>query len=161
MITDFQESMEALDIFTLERHDGEYKSWPQASELLLFGNATSKRIPGYCLEAQYQCGCHYLFITSWNCPFEECYEVILTNENFDLVDQKGLGAMYMYTWLEQHEIMSENQLLLHFDNEFKVRVTINGGVILEQQLADYSYCQYPYYATTPQISKATKWWKFW
>jgi hypothetical protein len=155
------ELMQAINIFTLKHHDGEYKSWPLASELLLAGNATSKRISGYCLEAQYRCGSHYLFITSWDCPFEESYEIILTNENLDLVDQKNIGTMYKSTWLKQHEVVTENQLLLHFDDGFRVRVTVNGGMILEQQLADSSYCPHPNYAATLKISKATKWWKFW
>jgi hypothetical protein len=156
--------MDAINIFDLKRHDGEHKSWPLVSELLLSGNATNKTISGYCLEAQYRCGSHYLFITSWDCPFEEFYEIILTTESLDVVAQDRIGAMYTETWLEHHEVVAENQLILHFDNDFKVRVTIETGLILEQKLPDSPYFPYPGSIdlnATLKTSKVNRWWKFW
>jgi hypothetical protein len=154
--------MEATSTFTLKRHHGEYESWPRESELLLYGNATGKSIPGYVLEAQYRCGSHYLFVTSWECLFEDSLEVVLTDECFDLVDRKAVGAMYTTTWLERHEVIAEYQLLLHCDNELKIRVTANGGVTLEQKLAgDSSYRPYPTDVAATRKPGATTWRKLW
>jgi hypothetical protein len=157
--------MEAINTFDLKRHDDKYKSWPLVSELLLSGNATNKTISGYCLEAQYRCGKdYYLFITSWDCPFEECYEIILTTESLDVVAQDKIGAIYTQTWLEHHEVVAENQLLLHFYNNFKVRVTIETGLILEQKLPNSPYFPYPGSLdlnATPKTSKVSRLWKFW
>ncbi len=154
--------MEATSTFTLKRHHGEYESWPRESELLLCGSATGKSIPGYVLEAQYRCGRHYLFVTSWECLFEDSLEVVLTNESLDLMDRKAVGAMYTTTWLERHEVVGEDQLLLHCDNEFKIKVTANGGVTLEQKLAtDSLYRPYPTEVAAPRKPEAATWWKLW
>jgi hypothetical protein len=156
--------MKAINIFTVKPHEGEYESHPLVIELLLRGNATSKTIPGYSLELQYRYGSQYLFMTSRDGTFDESYHIVLTNENLDLVDRKNIGDMYMATWLEGHEVVAENQLLLHFDSDFKVRATINGGLILEEKLKDSSYCSYSSsldYTAKPKTAKTTNWWKFW
>jgi hypothetical protein len=135
--------MKPLDVFAFRAHAGPQESWGLESELLLNGKATRKIIPGFILEAQYRCASSYLFVTSWDCG-EDSLDVILTNEDLQVLDRKSIGAMYDSTWLESHEVLAENQVLLHCDNEFLIRVTIDNGLFLHQMYRELEeFIPYP------------------
>lgn len=110
---------------SLRQHEEPRASWGLKSELLLCGQPTGKRIPGYVLEAWYQCAGSYLFVTSWDCG-DDSLSVTLTDVEFNTLDEKSIGAMYDTTLLESHEALSDTQVLLRCDNNFLVRVTVDG-----------------------------------
>ncbi|HSC79715.1 MAG TPA: hypothetical protein VLC08_05145 [Chitinolyticbacter sp.] len=57
--------------FALQSHPGPYDTWPLTSALLQDGEPTRVRLPGYVLLAQYETVAGLLFITDYDCPFEE------------------------------------------------------------------------------------------
>lgn len=63
--------MQSITQFSLEKHDGPYESWPRLTRLFANGVDTGKKVPGFIIEAQYQCRDGYLLITSQDCLFEE------------------------------------------------------------------------------------------
>ena len=157
--------MEATSTFSLVRHEGEYRSWPLETGLLSDGQACGMTIPGFVLEAQYRCGDQYLFITSWDCPFEESLTIVLTNAALKVIDKKSIGAMYASVWLERHEVVEPNQLLLHCDNGLQYKVTVAKRLQLER--IDPTA---PSFNSHPQLEESLKEnlkkpvgsrWKFW
>jgi hypothetical protein len=153
--------MKPLNTFSFRSHEGPRESWGLESELLLNGNATGKPIPGFVLEAQYRCAPSYLFITSWDCG-DDSLDVILTNEDLQVLDRKCIGAMYDSTWLESHEVLSENQVLLHCDNDFLIRVTVDDGLLLHQKYGDLKeFIPYPSAAPVKDKNGSKPWWRFW
>jgi hypothetical protein len=153
--------MKLLRTFSLRAHEGPQSSRGLESELLLNGDATGKRIPGYILEAQYCCQPGYLFITSWDCG-DDSLDVVLTNGDLHVLDRKSIGAMYDSTRLESHEVLSENEVLLHCDNNFSIRVTAGSdGLFLHQRYGELKEF-IPYPSTAPAKKTESKpWWKFW
>jgi hypothetical protein len=153
--------MEATSTFSLVRHEGEYESWPLETELLEGGQPTGMKIPGFVLEAQYRCGDQHLFVTSWDCPFEESLTVILTNAALQVKDKKSIGAMYTSVWLERHEVVEPNQLLLHCDNGFQYKVTVAKRLKLERkEAAVSSFSAYPQEEESAKKPVGSRW-KFW
>jgi hypothetical protein len=156
-------AMQPLTTFSLQKHAGPYESWPLVSGLLREGIGVGKNVPGYVLEAQYRCHVGYLFVTSWDCPFEEQLEVVLTDERFDILDSRSIGAMYDSTWLMSHEPLGDSQLLLHCDNDWDVRVTVTPTLQLDHRPAGSdSFAPYPVRsAFVRRVSMGKPWWKFW
>lgn len=153
--------MESLNTFSLKPHLGPRESWGLESELLSGGKSTGKSIPGYRLEAQYRSASGYLFVTSWDCG-EDSLSVILTDGDLCVLDRKSIGAMYDSTWLENHEILSGNQVLLHCDNDFLIRVTVDLGLSLHQKYGELpDFIPYPTEETTIERSKDKPWWRLW
>ncbi|VVE17229.1 hypothetical protein PPN31114_02966 [Pandoraea pneumonica] len=100
-------------------------SWDLRSELLFCGLPTGKWILGYVLDAWYPCAGSHLIVTSWDCG-DDSLSVTLTDGEFNTLDEKSIGAMYDTTLLESHEALSDTQVLLRCDNNFLIRVTIDG-----------------------------------
>jgi hypothetical protein len=141
--------MKPLKMFSFQLHSGPQESWGLESELLLNGKATGKTIPGFRLEAQYRYASSYLFVTSWDCG-ENSLDVILTNEDLKVLNRERIGAMYHSTLLESHEVLAENQVLLHCDNDFLIRVTVDNGLRLHQMHGELKeFIPYP----TPTSAK--------
>jgi hypothetical protein len=153
--------MKPLNIFSFRSPTGPQESWGLESELLLNGKATGKTIPGFILEAQYHYASGYLFVTSWDCG-EDCLDVILANEDLQVLDQKCIGAMYDSTYLESHEVLAENQVLLHCDNNFLIRVTVDNGLLLHQMYGELKeFMPYPNIAPAKDKNWNKPWWNFW
>lgn len=153
--------MQATSTFSLVRLEGEYASRPLETELLADGQSTGMKIPGFVLEAQYRCGDQYLFITSWDCPFEESLTIVLTNAALKVIDKKSIGAMYTSVWLERHEVLEPNQLILYCDNGFRYKVTVTKLLKLERQDAQASsFSSYPPEEKDSK-NRVGSIWKFW
>ena len=152
--------MNPLSTFSFRIYEGPQSSRELESELLLNGDATGKRIPGYILEAQYRCPLGYVFITSWDCG-DDSLDVILTDENLQVLDRKSIGAMYDSTLLESHEVLSENEVLLHCDNGFLIRVTVGDGLVLHQRYGGLKEFIPSPGATPAKKNESKPWWKFW
>lgn len=67
----------ALTRFALQSHSGPYETWPSSSVLLRDDEPAGVRLPGYALLAQYETVAGLLFITDYDCPFEEATAVTL------------------------------------------------------------------------------------
>ena len=112
--------MQAVTLFSLAKHAGEYKDWPLKTPLLLNSQSTSLAIPGFQLLHQFklQSG-DYLLITDWDCPFEEATEFLLISNDFKISARKTLGAPYAGFLLDTVEILNSNQLKVTiFENDY-------------------------------------------
>jgi hypothetical protein len=110
-------AMKEVDQFTLETHGGPYETRPLVSRLFESGQATPAQLPGYVIEGAYRCGEGHLFITSWDCPFEESNDFTLLNEDYKIVATAGLGSMYTSYLLEKHWAISDHAIRLRYDTD--------------------------------------------
>lgn len=116
--------MQPITIFTLATHEGPYEKWPLKTKLLVNGTDTGKYVPGFVVEAQYQCALGYVLITSYDCPYEESNEFLLLNDRYDVVAKSGLGVWYDTFLLEKHTPLSDTQLELDYGDGLKYRLAI-------------------------------------
>ncbi len=87
--------MREINAFSLERHSGEYQTWPLRSRLIQDGTPQALTLPGYCLLRQYATPDGYLFVTDYDCPFEEMTNFILVDKGIRRVlCERGIGRMY-------------------------------------------------------------------
>jgi hypothetical protein len=128
--------MEAIKSFALAKHNGPYESWPLETEVLKTGIPTKRKLPGYILEGQFQHRDFYVFVTSWDCMFEESLEIVLTDSDLNVLDRQSIGAMYSATWLESCEVVRDEALLLQCDGGLRVHITlVSGQLQLEKTFA--------------------------
>jgi hypothetical protein len=116
--------MEPIDIFSLEKHDGPYESWPLTSELRRRGEPTGARVPGYVIEAQYRCGDRYLLATSWDCPFEEMQTFVLLSSELKVLARRDYGAAYATVWMTGHVPIGPDTVVFHCNNGCDVLITV-------------------------------------
>ena len=122
--------MHTIDDFSLHPRHGPDGPTGQTSRLLCAGTDTGTELPGYVLDAQYQHDGGYLFVTSWDCLFEESLTVSVTDPALRIVAQADISVPYATVWLERHEATADGQLLLHCaDGDF--RVTVAPRLLLE------------------------------
>lgn len=133
-------TMEAIHLFGLVKHPGEYDSWPLETELLKEGVPTGRFVSGHVLEAQYKCGDHYLLVTSWDCPFEDSLDFILVSEDLRTRSKKHVGVAHASVWLEGHAPISANEALFNCGGDLDVLITVRPkrpwgvGSLLRKQL---------------------------
>jgi hypothetical protein len=88
--------LQEIDIFSLETHDGPYEKWPLKTRLFKHGTPTTLTLPGYILLHQYKTKAGYfLFVTDWDCPYEEMTHFILTDEHLRIRSSRQLGGPYV------------------------------------------------------------------
>ena len=116
--------MQPTDLFSLAKHSGPYDKWPLKTELYVHGSATGKYVPGYVIEAQYQCDDRYLLVTSWDCPFEEMQTFSLLSKDLSILSTRNYGAPYATVWIEKHQSIAENQAIFYCDTGYDVIITI-------------------------------------
>lgn len=116
--------MQSTDRFTLERHDGPYESWPLRSRLFADGVATGISLPGYQLHNQLETTDGYVFVTDYDCPFEEITNFVFVTKNFRLQSCRWLGRMYESALLERIEMVDERNFLAVIFNEHCYLLTI-------------------------------------
>ena len=93
--------MREITDFSLERHAGEYETWPGRSRLLRDGVPLSLTLPGYTLLRQYRTVDGYLFVTDYDCPYEEVVNFILTDKKLGrILGERSVGWMYASFWLD-------------------------------------------------------------
>lgn len=87
--------MRATTTFSLERHAGEYATWPPRSRLIHDGAVLPLTLPGYTLLRQYAAVDGYLFVTDYDCPFEEKTCFILVDKSLNrILSERGFGWIY-------------------------------------------------------------------
>lgn len=106
--------MKKIGSFTLEKHEGVYEHWPRRTRLFFDGVDTGTKIPGFIIEAQYECDHGYLLITSQDCPFEESNDFTLLSPSFHSIAHNDLGAPYDSYLLHAHWPITENSIRLHY-----------------------------------------------
>lgn len=93
--------MREISTFSLERHVGEYSTWPQRSRLIQKGTKLALTLPGYDLIRQYDTVNGYLFVTDYDCPFEEATCFILVDKKIRrILSERSFSGMYADYWLQ-------------------------------------------------------------
>lgn len=94
--------MQPLQRFALEKHSGPYEKWPMRTRVLVDAVPhPTLAIPGYELLRQYQTDLGFVFITEYDCPFEEAVSITLVARDLSRVISNGtIGAPYATFWLE-------------------------------------------------------------
>lgn len=111
--------MQPLTRFSLETHAGPYTQWPPSSRLGVDGQLTHSRVPGYVIEAQYQCRYGVLLLTSFDCPFEESSAFTLLDAALRPIARAKLATPYHSHLLHAHWPIDALTLGLHYaDSRF-------------------------------------------
>lgn len=97
-----------LTEFSLQPHDGPYESWPVQTPLLRHGKPTGASLAGYQLLQQYALTDGYLFVTDFDCPYEEAIVVTLMDTQLRVRDRRKFSSLYKsflfesLTWRDDH-----------------------------------------------------------
>ena len=83
--------MNIINKFSLQKHDGEYESWPLKSSLYYCGEELGVEISGYVIDKKFELADYFLLFISWGCPFEETCEVYVLNKLKKLLVVTALG----------------------------------------------------------------------
>ena len=118
------ESMTALTEFSLEKHPGPYESWPLNSRLLRNGEPTRLSLRGYQLLYQFHTQEGFLFVTDYDCPFEESTFITLCDSNLRQISRRFFGWPYTSFILHRVEWLDPRHLVAVFDEYCKYLVTI-------------------------------------
>ncbi len=119
--------MQAIEGFSLEQHSGPYEKWPLQSRLFHDGRDTGTSVPGYVIEAQYQCAQGYLLILSHDCPFEEANDFVLLSADYKRLARRMLGVPYGTYMIEAHRPVADDALMLRYFREEYFRLSIRRG----------------------------------
>lgn len=118
-------AMYRIDRFAIEQHAGPYDSWPLRSGLLLDGQKTLLRVPGYVLLHQFATPQGYVLITDCDCPFEEATSFILLSKTVRLLACRTLSAPYESFLLQRIEWLDAANLRAVFGHDEVWRVSLH------------------------------------
>jgi len=101
--------MTPVNRFKLQGHIGPYKSWPGHSRVFVDGTLhRSLAVPGYILLHQYETSLGYVFITNYDCLFEEAITVTLVSAGLDrVIGFETISTWYTTYLLEEVEWLDE------------------------------------------------------
>jgi hypothetical protein len=117
--------MQIINSFSLQKHTGEYKTWPLETQLLLNEIPTKTFLPGFQLLHQFQLSSgEFLLISDWDCPFEEATEVLLLNADLVPISRHTFSVPYGSFNLEQLQVIDDVNLKLTFYDGDCRQVTI-------------------------------------
>jgi hypothetical protein len=109
--------MEKISLFSLEKHDGPYHSWPSVTRLYADGVNTQQKLPGFQIEAQYRCNHGYLIITNYDCPHEETDAFILLSDAYKIIAETQFS--FYSPLIAHHWPVSDTAIRLHYyDHSF-------------------------------------------
>lgn len=109
--------MQAISLFSLERHAGAYDTWPVTTRLYRDGAATTTGLPGYVIEAQYACAQGFVLVLSQDCPFEESCHVILLDAALQVRATCALQRPYQSFLLHRHWPIADDAIALHYRDD--------------------------------------------
>ena len=121
--------MKTISLFSLTKQTSLYEAWQLKSELLKNGKCTGKFVPGFRIEAQYAYKDFYLIATSWDCDFEDSQEFLLLSKDLDVLSKKHVGEIYSTVWIENHEVVADDQVLFHCNGHLDVLITAKTGLL--------------------------------
>ena len=110
--------------FTLEKHDGPYESWGETSALLLDGERTRLRLHGHQLLHQIECPTGFLFVTDYDCPFEEATCFTLVSPVFKRLSYRCFGAPYASCLLQALVLLRDGSINVLLDGGGPRKLTI-------------------------------------
>jgi len=116
--------MTALTEFSLEKHSGPYESWPLRSRLLRNGQPTRISLTGHQLLYQFNTEDGFLFVTDYDCPFEESTHLTLCDSNLRCLSRRFFGAPYTSFMLRKAEWLDPRRIVVIFDEYCQHLVTI-------------------------------------
>jgi hypothetical protein len=122
-----QARMQAIEGFSLEQHSGPYEKWPLQSRLFHDCRDTGASVPGYVIEAQYQCAQGYLLILSHDCPYEEANDFVLLSTDYKPLARRALGVPYGSYLIESHHPVAADALMLRYFGDECLRLSIRRG----------------------------------
>jgi hypothetical protein len=116
--------MTPIDRYRIEKHEGDYTTWPEKSRLWVDDQLLPERVPGYVIEAQYDTALGPLLITSYDCMYEEAHSFLLIDPSGRVRAQADLGVPYGSFLLHAHWPVDESTLALHYhgDQFYTLRV---------------------------------------
>ncbi|MDR3629516.1 MAG: hypothetical protein P4L42_04200 [Desulfocapsaceae bacterium] len=117
--------MDPINTFSLERHAGEYHTWPPRSRLIHNGIILDLSLPGYDLIRQYDTIDGFLFVTDYDSPYGEATNFIFVDKRVERVlSERSFGGMYASFWLEDlfwHDARNFTALLSGCEYVFTIR----------------------------------------
>lgn len=116
--------MTTIERFSLERHAGEYASWPLRTRLLLDGAPTPVTLPGYTILHQFEIAPGFLIVTDCDCPYEEATTFALLSRDLRLLSVRTLSSMYGSFLLDQLDWTDADHLVATFHGGLRYRITI-------------------------------------
>ncbi|MBN7820049.1 hypothetical protein [Bowmanella yangjiangensis] len=117
--------MLAINLFSLQQHQGHYHEWPLSSVLYYKGQSLGIRIPGYVIEGQFALKDYYLLLVNWDCPFEEGYEVIVISHRLKVVGTYSFTPFLNNYLLSSISETTANQFQLVFNQKERFNLTID------------------------------------
>ena len=123
--------------FALETHDGPYDKWPLKSRLIVDGELTEIRIPGYSLLHQFDIPDGFLLVTDYDCPFEEATDFILLSRELRVISRRSIGGAYCSFLLDTIEWINERNLIAVFyrDDRWKISIAARGIPYLRPRIS--------------------------
>src|SRR5687768_8225119 len=97
--------MTFVNEFSLQKHEGPYKTWPLKSRLFRNGQPTTLSLPGYSLLHQFLIEDGFLFITDYNCPMEEITEFTWCDSSLRRTSSRSVGWPYESFLLDRLEAL--------------------------------------------------------
>lgn len=110
--------------FTLETHDGPYESWGETSALLRNGETTQLRLHGQQLLHQIECPAGFLFVTDYDCPFEEATCFTLASPALRRLSYRRFGAPYASCMLQALVLLRDGSINVLLDGGGPHKITI-------------------------------------
>jgi hypothetical protein len=117
--------MQTTTRFALQRHTGAYDSWPVNSRLLVDGQPSAVRVPGYTLLHQYLLPGGHLLVTDFDCPFEQATSFVLLDRQARLVCCRTLCIPYGSYNLERFEWLDDRHAHVGFQGDDRWLLTIH------------------------------------
>lgn len=117
--------MNLIDKFSIQEYEGEYEKRPLKSLLYYCGEALGTKVSGYVVEKQFELAYYFLLLISWDCPFEEGYEIIVINKLQKIVGNYSFTPFYNGYNLCAVAELSKNHFKLTFNESDNFEVIIN------------------------------------
>ncbi len=121
--------MKEINLFSFKEPSISYEIWKLESELLQDNKPTNRSIPGFFIEAQYSYKNLYLLVTSWNSSYEDSLEILLLSDDLQVLNKRHIGQIYSSVVLESHEVLAEDQIIIHCNNEIDLEITAKSGLL--------------------------------
>jgi hypothetical protein len=128
--------MQTTTRYALEPHAGPYESWPLRSCLVIDGQPSAVRIPGYSLLRQYALPSGYLLVTDYDCPFEEATSFVLLDRNSRVLCCRTLSVPYgsynfdKMAWIDERHA----RITFHDDDHWSLTIRDWGIPLLRPRL---------------------------
>lgn len=119
--------MTPIDRYRIEKHEGDYTTWPGKSRLWADDQLLPEPVSGYVIEGQYDTPLGSLLITSYDCMYEEANSFLLIEPSGRVRAQADLGVPYGSFLLHAHWPVDESTLALHYHGDQFYTLSVRPG----------------------------------